>query len=78
MENINLICGKSSNGKSITLDGVKLESFAVSTIEKDMVELHFASGIVIEVLNKLDEKLYPGENVVTLVDDCICRYFKDK
>ena len=42
-----------------------------------MVELHFASGNVIEVLSALDENLYPGECVETLVDDCICRYFDD-
>ena len=46
--------------------------------EEDIVELHFASGNVIEVLSKLDEELYPGESVETLVDDCICRYFKDE
>ena len=45
--------------------------------EEDMVELHFASGNVIKVLNALDENLYPGESVETLVDDCICRYFDD-
>ena len=45
--------------------------------EEDMVELHFASGNVIKVLNALDENLYPGESVETLVDDCICRYFED-
>lgn len=45
--------------------------------EEDMVELHFASGNVIKVLNALDENLYPGESVETLVDDSICRYFED-
>ena len=43
-----------------------------------MVELHFASGNVIEVLSALDENLCPGESVETLVDYCICRYFKDE
>ena len=43
-----------------------------------MVELHFASGNVIKVFNALDENLYPGESVETLVDGCICRYFKEK
>ena len=40
-----------------------------------LVKLHFASGNVIKVLNALDENLYPGQSVETLVDDCICRYF---
>ena len=46
--------------------------------EEDIVELHFASGNVIEVLSALDENLYPEECVETLVDDCICRYFQDE
>ena len=45
--------------------------------DEGLVELHFVSGHVVEVFNELDEDLYPGESVVTLVDDCICRYFKD-
>ena len=45
--------------------------------DKDLVVLHFVSGNVVEVIDDLDEKLYPGECVETLVDDCICRYMKD-
>lgn len=40
--------------------------------------MHFASGHVVAVFNELDENLYPGESVETLVDDCICRYLTDK
>ena len=57
-------------------DGNAVEYYVIG--DHGLVELHFASGIVINVQNGLDEKLYPGENVVTMVDDCICRYFKDK
>ena len=146
MENVNYIYGKTIDGKPITLDGFRVESFMIygnkevevnaltdegdslpdgladcflaakknpeiltrpypvnligcDTVEgieyffdgnaieyyitgrdsdEDMVELHFASGNVIEVLSALDENLYPGESVETLVDDCICRYFKDE
>ena len=46
--------------------------------EEDLVELHFASGNVVEVRSDINEDLYPGESVETLVDDCICRYFKDQ
>ena len=46
--------------------------------EDDLVELHFASGNVVEVRSDINEDLYPGESVETLVDDCICRYFKDQ
>ena len=43
--------------------------------EEGLVELHFASGNVVEVRSVINEDLYPGECVETLVDDCICRYF---
>ena len=46
--------------------------------EDDLVELHFASGNVVEVRSDLNEDLYPGECVETLVDDCICRYSNEK
>ena len=46
--------------------------------EDDLVELHFASGNVVEVRSEINVDLYPGECVETLVDDCICRFFKDK
>lgn len=159
MTNANYICGKTTEGKQITLDGFKVESFAIyenkdgetfvdiyfksgaevsvyayddefedipdsladcmlalkenpeiltkpypvnliecDTVdwvkyffdgnaveyyitdrdsEEDLVELHFASGHVVEVCNELDEDIYPGESVVTLVDDCICRYYNE-
>ncbi len=57
-------------------DGNAVEYYVIG--DHGLVELHFASGIVVNVQNGLDEKLYPGENVVTLVDDCICRYFQDQ
>ena len=160
MTNANYICGKTTEGKQITLDGFRVESFAIygnkdgETIvdiylksgaevslyayddeleiipdsladcmlalkenpeiltkpypvnliecdtvdwvkyffdgnaveyyitdrdsEEDLVELHFASGNVVEVRSDINEDLYPGESVETLVDDCICRYFKDQ
>ena len=159
MTNANYICGKTSNGKQIALDGFRVESFAIygnkdgetfvdiyfksgaevsvyayddevenipdsladcmlalkknpeiltkptpvnliecDTVdwvkyffdgnaveyyitdrdsEDDLVELHFASGNVVEVRSDINEDLSPGESVETLVDDCICRYFKD-
>ena len=46
--------------------------------DEDLVELHFASGHVVEVLNNLDEDYYSGENVISLVNQCICRYQKDE
>ena len=60
-------------------DGNALEYYITDRdSEEDLVELHFASGNVVEVRSDINEDLYPGECVETLVDDCICRYFKDQ
>jgi len=76
---VNLIGCDTVEGIPYFFDGNAVEYYITGRdSDKDMVELHFASGIVIEVLNDLDENLYPGESVETMVDDCICRYFKDK
>ena len=75
---INLICCDTVEGIDYFFDGNAVEYYITGSVsEEDMVELHFASGNVIEVLSALDENLYPGESVETLVDDCICRYFDD-
>ena len=65
--------------KEFFFDGNTVEYYTTEDDEDRfyLVELHFASGHVVEVFNELEEDLYDGESVVTLVDDCICRYFKD-
>ena len=74
-----LIGCDSSKNKEYFFDGNSVEYYTRDECaDEDLVELHFASGNVIEVLSSLDENLYPGESVETLVDDCICRYFKDE
>ena len=76
---VNLIGCDTVEGIDYFFDGNAVEYYITGSVsEEDMVELHFASGNVIEVLSALDENLYPGENVETLVDDCICRYLTDK
>ena len=76
---INLICCYTVEGIDYFFDGNAVEYYITGRVlEEDMVELHFASGNVIEVLSALDENLCPGESVETLVDYCICRYFKDE
>jgi len=75
-----IIYCKTADGKRFSFDGNAVE-FHVSFDDEDgksYVELHFASGRVIVVLKDLDEDIYPGDNVVTLVDNCICRYLNDK
>lgn len=65
--------------RSFFFDGNSVEYYTRDECaDEDLVELHFASGHVVAVFNELDENLYPGESVETLVDDCICRYLTDK
>ncbi len=73
---VNLIGCDTFEGINFFFDGNAVDFYITDRdSEEDVVELHFASGNVIDVRSELDEKLYPGECVETLVDDCICRYF---
>ena len=73
-----LIGCDSLKNKEYFFDGNSVEYYTHDECaDEDLVELHFASGHVVAVFNELDEDLYPGESVETLVDDCICRYFKE-
>ena len=68
----------SSKNKEYFFDGNSVEYYTRDECaDEDLVELHFASGHVVAVFNELDENLYPGESVESLVDNCICRYFDD-
>lgn len=72
---VNLIGCDTVEGIEYFFDGNAVEYYITGSVsEEDMVELHFASGNVIEVLSTLDENPYPGESVETLVDNSICRY----
>lgn len=74
-----LIGCDSSKNKECFFDGNSVEYYTRDECaDEDLVELHFASGHVVAVFNELDEDLYPGESVETLVDSCICRYLTDK
>lgn len=74
-----LIGCDSSKNKEYFFDGNSVEYYTRDECaDEDLVELHFASGRVVAVFNELDEDLYPGESVDTLVDGCICRYLTDK
>ncbi|MBR6415864.1 MAG: hypothetical protein IKS22_07140 [Bacteroidales bacterium] len=68
----------SSKNREFFFDGTMVEYYTQDEFsDEGLVELHFASGRVVEVFNNLDEEVYPGESIETLVDDCICRYFGD-
>ena len=74
-----LIGCDSSKNKEYFFDGNSVEYYTRDECaDEDLVELHFASGHVVAVFNELDENLYPGESVESLVDGCICRYLTDK
>lgn len=70
-----IICNK-PNGDDFSFDGLAIEyHVSYKNAEgNDVVDLHFVSGRTVTVLMDLDENIYPGENVITLVDQCICRY----
>jgi len=75
---VSIGCNTPKN-KEFFFDGNTVEYYTKDEFaDEDLVELHFVSGHVVEVFNDLDEELYPGESVETLVDGCICRYLKDE
>lgn len=75
---VELIGCDTPKNKEYFFDGNTVEYYTRDEFDDDgLVELHFVSGHVVEVFNELDEDLYPGESIVTLVDDCICRYLND-
>ena len=73
-----IACNK-PNGDDISFDGLAIEFYVSykNAEGDDVVDLHFVSGRTVTVLDDLDEDIYPGESVTTLVDDCFCRYFND-
>lgn len=71
-------CDNASDGEYF-FDGNAVEYYIIDDMrELPAVELHFVSGNQVTVWSGLDEDLYPGESVETMVDDCICRYFNEK
>ena len=75
---VNLIGCDTVEGIEYFFDGNAVEYYITGQGPDDgQVELHFASGNVVDVLSELDEALYPGESVETLVDCCICRYLNN-
>ena len=42
------------------------------------VELHFASGRTVTVRRNPEMDDLNGESLEIVIDDCICRYFKDE
>ena len=76
---VGLIGCDTPKNKEFFFDGNSVEYYTRDEFDDEgLLELHFVSGHIVEVFNELDEDLYPGESVETLVDDCICRYFDEE
>lgn len=72
MENVNYIYGKTIDGKPITLDGFRVESFMIYGNKADdtIVDIYFKSGEEVEVNAFTDEGDSIPDGLVTLCDDC--------
>ena len=76
---VHLIGCDNASDSEYFFDGNAVEYYIIDDMrELPAVELHFVSGNQVTVWSGLDEDLYPGESVETMVDDCICRYFNEK
>ena len=75
---VDLIGCDTPKNKEFFFDGNSVEYYTTENDGDGLIKLHFLSGHVVEVFSELDEDLYPGESVDTLVDKCICRYYKDE
>jgi len=56
-------------GNSMTLDVGCIESYEVS--DEGIVTLNFKSGRSVEVKDELDQEVWEGDNVCTIIDDYI-------
>ena len=76
---MNLIGCDNASDWEFFFDGNAVEYYIIDDLQElDTVELHFISGNSVTVRSDLDEDIYPGESVETLVDNCICRYLNNE
>ena len=78
-----VMCRKKDNGSAFMFNPNAVE-FYITRADEDEddetdteLELHFASGRTITVIEDPEMDDLDGESLETLIDDCICRYFKD-
>lgn len=69
MENVNYIFGKTTDGKPITLDGFRVESFMIygNKAHQEIVDIFFKSGEEVEVYVYTDQ----GESIPDSLADCM-------
>lgn len=78
MENINYIVGTTIDDREVVFDGFAVESYiSFKNLEgEDCVLIGLASGANIRVFSRVDQKVFPGENMETLLDRCIVEKYK--
>lgn len=79
-----VMCRKKDNGSAFMFDPNSVD-FYITSADADEddeagrdVELHFASGRTVTVRRNPEMDDLDGESLEIVIDDCICRYFKDE
>lgn len=79
-----VMCRKIDNGSAFMFDPNSVDFYITSAdadeddeADRD-VELHFASGRTVTVRRDPEMDDLDGESLEIVIDDCICRYFKDE
>ena len=76
-------CRKIDNGSFFKFDPNSIEFYIVDAYDDEddevdrPVELHFASGRTVTVMRDPEIDDLDGECLEIVIDDCICRYFKE-
>ena len=76
-------CRKKDDERPFMFDVNAVEFYSTRDEENDEdetdreVELHFASGRTVTVIRDPEMDDLDGESLEVVIDDCICRYFKD-
>lgn len=79
-----VMCRIKDNGSAFMFDPNSVD-FYITSADADEddeagrdVELHFASGRTVTVRRNPEMDDLDGESLEIVIDDCICRYFKDE
>ena len=78
-----VMCRKIDNGSAFKFDPNSVEFYIIDANEDEddetdrEVELHFASGRTVTVIKDTEMDDLDGESLEIVIDDCICRYFRD-
>ena len=80
---LGIICRRKDDGRSFMFDVNAVEFYIVGGDDDEddetdsEVELHFASGRTVTVVRDPELDDLDGESLEIVIDDCICRYFKN-